>query len=140
MQVQPYLSFEGRCEEAIEFYKKALNAEVLMLMRFKDAPEQPQQGGGCGPTPQVADKVMHSSLQIGDSIVHMTDGRCQAPAKFSGISLSLSLKDDAQAAKAFTALGEGGQITMPLGKTFFASSFGMITDKFGVTWMVIAGK
>src|SRR5687768_16915922 len=139
MQVQPYLSFEGRCDEAIEFYKKALGAEVMMLMRFKDAPPQPQTGG-CQPSPDSADKVMHSTLQIGESIVHMSDGQCKGQAKFEGIALSLAVKDDAQAAKAFTALSAGGKVCMPLGKTFFASSFGMVNDRFGVLWMLIAQK
>ena len=134
MIVEPYLSFEGRCEEAIEFYKKAIGAQVIMLMRFKDAPPN----AGC--SPESAEKVMHSTLKIGDSMVYASDGRCQSPAKFSGIALSLGMKDDASAAKAFSALAEGGQITMPLAPTFFATSFGLVVDKFGVAWMVIKQK
>ena len=134
MIVEPYLSFEGRCEEAIEFYKKAIGAQVLMLMRFKDAPPS----AGCGT--ENAEKVMHSALKIGETTVYASDGRCNAPAKFSGIALSLGMKDDASAAKAFKALAEGGQVTMPLAPTFFASSFGMVMDKFGVAWMVIRQK
>ena len=134
MNVNPYLSFEGRCAEAIEFYKKALGAEVETLMHFKDMP-----AGACpgGVKPETANKVMHSQLHIGDSMIMATDGQCAGKANFSGISLSLRAKDDAQAAKAFNALSDGGQVTMPLGRTFFSSSFGMVTDRFGVPWMVV---
>jgi len=133
MQVQPYLNFDGRCDEAIEFYKRAVGAEVQMLMRYKDAP-----GGSCpGGMTMAADKVMHASLRIGDSMVMASDGRCQGQAKFDGISMSLSANNDADAAKIFAALSDGGKVTMPLDKTFFATSFGMLTDKFGVSWMVI---
>lgn len=133
MRVEPYLNFDGRCEEAVEFYKKSVGAEVQMLMRFKDAPP-----GAC-PEGQatIGDKVMHASLRIGDSTVFVSDGRCTSKTKFDGISLSLSVKDDAQAQKTFTALSEGGQVSMPITKTFFSSSFGMLQDRFGVTWMVI---
>jgi PhnB protein len=134
MIVEPYLSFEGRAEEAIEFYKKAIGAQVIMLMRFKDAPPS----AGCGT--ENAEKVMHSALKIGETTVYASDGRCQSPAKFSGIALSLNVSDDVAAAKAFNALAEGGQITMPMAATFFASSFGMVMDKFGVAWMAIAEK
>jgi PhnB protein len=133
MQVQPYLDFNGRCDEAIEFYKSALGAKVNMMMRFKEMP------GGCAPgtSPDVGEKVMHSSLSIGDSIVLMSDGRCQGKTTFHGIALSLLLKDDARAEQCFTALAEGGNVTMPLTKTFFSSSFGMVNDRFGVGWMVL---
>jgi PhnB protein len=138
MQVQPYLSFEGRCEEAIEFYQKALGAEVISLMRFKDMPKQESQEG-CpgGPTPGTENKVMHSALKIGQSTIFASDGRCQGPAKFHGIALSLDVKDVPTAEKVFKALGEGGQVTMPLAPTFFAKAFGMVMDKFGVGWMII---
>ena len=135
MTVNPYLSFEGRCEEAIEFYKRAVGAEVQMLMRFKEMP-----AGACAEgksTPGTENKIMHASLQIGDSIVNASDGRCTGNTSFGGISLSLAAANDAQAQKVFTALSNGGQVTMPLGKTFFSSSFGMLTDRFGVSWMVI---
>jgi PhnB protein len=134
MRVEPYLNFEGRCDEAIEFYKKAAGAEVQMLMRFDQAPP-----GVCpdGQPAEIGKKVMHASLRIGDSTVFVSDGRCSGKAKFDGISLSLSAKDDAQAQRVFNALSEGGQVSMPLGKTFFSSSFGMLQDRFGVVWMVI---
>ncbi len=131
MQVQPYLMFEGRCEEAVEFYRSALGAEVEMLMRFKDAPSSEM----CGPNidPQ---KVMHCCLRIGDTRVMASDGMCAGTPTFKGFSLSLQPADEGQAERAFHALAEGGQVQMALAKTFFAKSFGMVTDRFGVSWMV----
>jgi PhnB protein len=134
MQVQPYLFFDGRCEEAIEFYRKALGAEVTMLMRFKDCPEPAQPGMV---TPGTENKVMHASLKIGDATVMASDGRCTGPMHFQGFALSLDAANDAEAERLFAALGDGGQVQMPLTKTFFASSFGMVADRFGATWMVI---
>jgi PhnB protein len=136
MQVQPYLSFEGRAEEAIEFYKSALGAQVTMLMRFSEAPDKPPPGMM---PPGSEQKVMHSSMTIGDSLVMATDGYCSGKPNFEGISLSLSAKDDSEAKRLFEKLADGGAVTMPLGKTFFASSFGMVKDRFGVSWMVVAG-
>ena len=137
MQVQPYLFFDGRCEEAIEFYKKALGAKVEMLMRFKDSPDPPPPGMV---PPGSENKVMHASLRIGDTTVMASDGECRGKPGFQGFSLSVSAADDADAARLFAAIGAGGQVQMPLGKTFFASSFGMLADRFGVGWMVIAEK
>jgi len=134
MQVQPYLSFEGRAEEAIEFYKKAVGAKVTMLMRNKESPEQPP-----GMPPNSGDKIMHCAMTIGDSVVMATDGMMSGNPKFGGISLTINADSDAEAKKLFNNLAEGGQVSMPLNKTFFASSFGMVADKFGVHWMVIAG-
>ena len=131
MQVQPYLSFNGRCDEAVKFYQAAIGAEVQMLMRFKEAPDQSMI------PPGSADKVMHVSLRIGDSVVMASDGGCSGTSAFSGVSLSLSAADDAEADRLFAALADGGQVTMPLAKTFFASKFGMVTDRFGVNWMVM---
>jgi len=134
MQIQPYLFFDGRCEEAIEFYRQALGAEVTMLMRFKDSPEPPQ----AGMTPPGSDeKVMHASLRIGDATVMASDGRCLGQPNFQGFALSITASDDAQAERLFAALGEGGQVQMPMSKTFFSSRFGMVADRFGVGWMVI---
>ena len=133
MQVQPYLIFEGRCEEAIEFYKKALGAKVEVMMRFKDSPEPPP--ADCKPAdPQ---KIMHATLKIGEATVMASDGMMQAKPEFKGFSLSLDFQSEDEAARKFKALGEGGNVTMPLGKTFFAKSFGMVADRFGVHWMVI---
>jgi PhnB protein len=133
MQVQPYLFFDGRCEEAIEFYRRTLGAEVTMLMRFKDSPEPQQQGMV---PPGAEDKVMHSSFQIGETTVLASDGRCLGQPSFQGFSLSLTAPSDAEAGRLFAALAERGQVQMPLTKTFFASSFGMVADRFGVSWMV----
>jgi len=133
MQVQPYLFFDGRCEEAIEFYRTRLGAEVTMLMRFKDSPE-PHQPGMI--PPGAENKVMHANLRIGDTAVLASDGRCQGKPSFLGFALSLTAPTDADAERLFAALGDGGQVQMPLAKTFFSSSFGMVADRFGVSWMV----
>lgn len=130
--VQPYLFFDGRCEEAVEFYRKALGAEVTMLMRFKDSPETPT----CGPVP--GDKVMHASLRIGDTTVMASDGRCAGQPSFQGFSLSISVPTEAEADRLFAALANGGQVQMPLAKTFFSPRFGMVADRFGVGWMILA--
>lgn len=116
MQIQPYLFFEGRCEEAIEFYKKALGAEVIMLLRYKDSPEPSQ----CPLPPGAENKVMHSSFRIGETVLMASDGLCSGQPGFQGFSLSLSVKDEAEADRAFAALADGGQVQMPLGKTFFS--------------------
>ncbi len=134
MLVQPYLSFEGRCEEAVEFYRAAVGAEILMLMRFKESPDQSMV------SPNSADKVMHACMRIGESMVMASDGRCTGHAAFGGVALSLTVSDDAEAERMFAALAQGGQVTMPLTKTFYASSFGMLSDRFGVQWMVIGGQ
>ena len=131
MQIQPYLFFDGRCEEAIDFYSRTLGAKVEMLMRYKDSPEQAQ-----GKAPP-ADKVMHSSFRIGDTEVMASDGYAQGQPKFQGFSLSLTAQDEAQAERWFAALGDGGQVQQPLIKTFFSPRFGMVSDRFGVSWMVV---
>jgi PhnB protein len=134
MQVQPYLFFDGRCEEAIEFYRKALGAEVIMLSRYKDSPEPPQPGVV---PPGSENKVMHVTLRVGDATVMGSDGRCQGKPSFSGFSLSLTVADEADAERRFAALAEGGQVQMPLTKTFFSPRFGIVADRFGVSWMVL---
>lgn len=134
MQVQPYLFFDGRCEEALEFYRTALGAEVTMKMRYKESPE-PQPAGMCPPGSE--DKIMHASFRIGDTELMASDGRATGQPEFKGFSLSLTAPSDAEAQRLFSALGQGGQVQMPLAKTFFASSFGMVADRFGVSWMVI---
>lgn len=135
MQVQPYLNFDGRCEEAIEFYKKMLGAHVEMLMRYKDAPEDDSMAEGCRGGAMDPDKVMHVCMRIGESTVMAAD--VPGSPTFQGFSLTLNLTDKAQADRVFTALGEGGQILMPLAPTFFASSFGMVADRFGVSWAIV---
>ena len=134
MQVQSYLFFDGRCEEAIEFYKKTLGAKVEMLMRFKDSPEPAQPGMV---PPGAENKVMHSSFRIGDTVVMASDGRCLGKPSFQGFSLSITVPNEAEAKRVFAALGDGGQVQMPLAKTFFSPQFGMVADRFGVGWMVI---
>jgi PhnB protein len=134
MHVQPYLNFDGRCDEALEFYKKALGAKVGMLMRFKDAPDKSMI------TPGSENKVMHSQVQVGDATVLMSDGRCTGEANFHGIALAISVASEAEAEKIFTALADGGQVQIPLGKTFFSPRFGMLSDKFGVGWMIVTAS
>jgi PhnB protein len=134
MQVQPYLFFDGRCEEAVEFYRRALGAEVTMLMRFKDSPE-PHEPGLV--PPGAEDKVMHTSFRIGETTVMASDGQCLGQQNFQGFSLSLTVPNEAEAERLFAALANGGQVQMPLTKTFFASRFGMVADRFGVSWMIV---
>jgi PhnB protein len=137
MQVQPYLFFDGRCEEALEFYRKAAGAEVTALLRFKDSPEPPQPGM-CAPGSE--DKVMHCCFRIGETSIMASDGRCQGQPNFQGFSLALTVRDEAEAERVFAALGEGGQVQMPLAKTFFSPRFGMLADRFGVSWMIVVGQ
>ena len=136
MQVQPYLSFEGRCDEAIDFYKKSIGAKVEMLMRFKDAPDQKE--AMC--MPGNDNKVMHSCFKLGDWRVMASDGRCEGKPTFQGFALSLSVKEEAEADRVFNALSEGGQVQMPPMKTFFSPKFGMVVDKFGIGWMVLVAS
>lgn len=138
MQVQAYLQFNGRCAEALEFYKQALGAEVDMIMRFSESPEPipPEML-----PPGNDNKVMHASFRIGQTTVMADDGGCCnfGPASypgFSGFSLSISVADEAAADRCFHALSEGGQVRMPLGKTFWSPRFGMVADKFGIAWMI----
>ena len=133
MQTQPYLVFEGRCEEALQFYHRTIGAEVTMLLRFKDAPKG-EQGG---PPAALSEKVMHSNVRIGDTTILASDGRCSGHPNFQGFSLALITANDAEAKRTFAALSEGGQVQQPLTKTFFSSLFGILTDRFGVSWMVL---
>jgi PhnB protein len=137
MQIQPYLFFEGRAEEAAEFYKRQLGAEVEMMMRNKDAPEKPPPGML---PPNSENKVMHMALKIGGTTVLGSDGNCNGKPNFQGFSLSLTVRDEAEATKVFAALADGGQVHMPLAKTFFSPSFGMLADRFGVGWMVYVAQ
>jgi PhnB protein len=136
MHTQIYLFFDGRTEEALDFYKKTLGVEVEMLMRYKDAP--PEAKEGCAPGTE--NKVMHSSFKLGDQRVMASDGYAKGNPEFKGFSLSLATKDEAEAEKVFAALGDGGQVQQPLIKTFFSPKFGMVQDKFGVGWMVLVGQ
>ena len=132
MQIQPYLFFNGRCAEAIAFYRTALGAEVEMLMRGRDCPEPP----ACMP-PEAADLVMHAALRIGEAVLLVSDGMESGPARFQNFALSLAVADEAEARQRFEALAEGGEIRMALDRTFFSPCFGTVTDRFGVAWMVI---
>ncbi len=138
MPVTPYLFFDGRCEEALNFYKKTLGAEIGMMMRFKENPEPPKDGscGGADPA-QIAEKIMHASFQIGGATVMASDGYARGQPKFEGFALSVQAADEAEVDRKFAALADGGQVQMPPGKTFFAKRFGMVADRFGVNWMVI---
>jgi PhnB protein len=133
MQIQPYLFFNGRCDEALEFYRKALGAEVTMLMRYKDSPDKPPPGML---PPGSENKVMHANMSIGGTQVMASDGHCSGQAAFQGFSLSIAVPDEATADRYFGALAEGGQVQMPIGKTFFSPRFGMVADRFGVSWMI----
>jgi PhnB protein len=135
MQVQPYLFFEGRCEEALQYYSKHLGAKVEALMRYKESP-QPQPPGMKVP----GDKVMHAAFRIGETQLLASDGMAAGQPRFEGISLAITAPDDAEAKRLFNALADGGKVTQPLAKTFFASSFGMVVDRFGLHWMVIAQR
>lgn len=132
--VQPYLFFEGRCEEAIDFYRRAIGAEVLSLFRYKDSPQPPPPGQL---PPNWENKVMHASFRIGQTTLLASDGCSAEKPKFEGFSLSLTVPNAAEADKAFAALAEGGQVRAPLAKTFFSEKFGMLQDRFGLGWMVL---
>src|ERR1039458_5893524 len=129
--VQPYLFFDGRCEEALEFYKRVLGAEVLMLVRYKENPDPSHN------PPGSENKVMHARFRVGGSVVMVSDGHCKGNPAFEGFSLSLTVSAEADAGRFFNALADGGKIQMPLEKTFFSPRFGMVTDRFGVLWMIL---
>jgi PhnB protein len=131
--VQPYVFFKGRCEEAIEFYRKNLGAKVELLMRYSESPE-PHPPGML--PPGFENKIMHCSFRIGATLVMASDGCSADTAEFEGFSLSLTVPEEAEAKRVFAALAEGGQVRMPLGKTFWSPCFGMVADRFGLGWMV----
>jgi PhnB protein len=134
MHVQPYVFFDGRCEEALAFYKKSIGAQVEMMMRWKDSPDKSM----C--SPDNADKVMHAQFKVGDSTIMGSDGRNTGNPNFQGFALTISAKDEAEVDKLFDALSVGGKVTMPLAKTFFSPRFGMLADKFGMNWMLIVAQ
>jgi PhnB protein len=133
MQVQPYLYFHGRCEEAVEFYRTALGAQAIELLRFKDAPEPVPPGVL---PPGFESKIMHGTFRLGDTTVMVSDGSRESAAGFQGFSLAIIVPTEAQADRVFAALADGGNVGMPLGKTFWSQRFGIVTDRFGVSWMV----
>ena len=130
MQIEPYLFFNGRCEEAIEFYRSSLGAEIPVLMRYSDSPDPDACPSGAD------DKIMHANVQIGNSTIMVSDGDNSGEASFEGVSLSIAVDNVEEAERYFTALSEGGEIQMPLEKTFWSPAFGMVKDRFGVSWMV----
>jgi PhnB protein len=138
--VQPYLNFDGRCDEAMVVKHPPIKetcmigAKVGMLMRFKEAPDKSMI------SPGSEEKVMHSAVQVGDAMVLMSDGRCTGKPNFQGIALAISAKTEAEADKLFSGLADGGQVQMPMAKTFFSPKFGMLADKFGVGWMVLVAN
>ena len=133
--IQPYLFFDGRCEEALEFYKKALDAHVLMLVRYKESPVPHDSKYG---PPPPGDKIMHARFTVANSVVMVSDGHCAGTPKFEGFSLSITVASEADADRYFNALAEGGKVQMPLAKTFFSPRFGMLVDRFGIMWMILA--
>src|SRR5260221_26422 len=133
MLVQPYLMFDGRCEEAINFYKTALGAELLMLMRYSETPDAPPPGMVA---PGSENKVCHASFRIGESTVMASDGGCHGKSIFQGFTLNLQVASETEADRMFAALADGGKVNMPLMKTFFSPRFGMLVDRFGVSWMI----
>jgi PhnB protein len=130
-QIEPYLFFDGRCDEALDLYRRALGAEVTALTRFKESPDPAMVPPGHG------DKVMHAVFRVGDSTAMASDGRCTGQPGFQGFALAVTVPDEAEAERVFAALGDGGQVQMPLTKTFFSPRFGMVSDRFGVSWMVV---
>jgi PhnB protein len=131
-QVQPYLFFGGRCEEALSFYRSAIGAEVDTPMLYKDSPEPTPPGML---QPGFEHKVMHVTFRIGDSTIMASDGSEEGQT-YSGFSLSLTVSSEIEADQSFAALADGGHVKMPLSKTFWSPRFGMLTDRFGVSWMI----
>ncbi|MGG5818190.1 VOC family protein [Falsiroseomonas sp. HW251] len=134
MHTVPYLFFEGRCEEALAFYGQALGAETRAMMRYRDSPEPAQV------PPGNDDKVMHGEFKVGETVIFCSDGMCSGKTAFGGFGLALAAKDAAEAGRLFAALSDGGEVRMPLSPTFFSPAFGMVSDRFGVMWMVMAGQ
>jgi PhnB protein len=132
--VQPYLSLQGRTEEALEFYTRTMNAKVTALIRFKDSPASGDQSMM---PPGSENKIMHAAFQVGDTTLLASDGECTGRAKFEGMTLALTLPDDESAERTFAELAKDGSVQMPLTETFFSSKFGMVSDRFGVPWMVL---
>ena len=137
MEVQPYVFFEGRCEEALEFYRRAVGAEIVMMLRVKDSPE-PHQPGALPPGSE--NKILHASFRVGTSTILASDGQSSGKPAFQGFALSLTVANEAEADRRFHALAEGGQPLVPLGKTFFSPRFGMVNDRFGMLWMVYVAQ
>jgi len=134
MFAQPYLFFEGRCEEAVNFYCSALGAEVSMMMRVKESPDPTMA------MPGQENNILHCAFKVGDSVILASDGRAVAPPKFQGFALTITVHSEDEARRLFTPLSEGGEVLMPLMRTFYSPLFGMLSDKFGVMWMIMVGQ
>ncbi|MGF6779050.1 VOC family protein [Paraburkholderia sp. GAS334] len=133
MQVQPYVFFNGRCEEAMKFYGEKLGAEVVFQMRFKDAPPSAAESV----PPGNEEKIMHTTFRIGATELMASDGDCKGEGpRPAGFSLSLTADDVPSAEKYFNALSDGGNVMMPWQATFWSKGFGMVVDRFGIPWMV----
>lgn len=132
MRVEPYILFSGRCEAALKFYETAINAQLIMKMRFNESPEPPQMPL----PPDWSQKIMHCGFMVGQTLVMASDGMCENPVDYAGVSLSITADNEAQARRMFDALSKGGKVFMPMGKTFWSPCFGMCTDPFGVNWMI----
>jgi PhnB protein len=130
VRVEPYLYFQGRCEEALAFYRAAIGADGTVIARFGDLP-------GSQSPPETDAKVAHAVFRIGDTVVLASDGQGEAKPVFDGFSLSLTASDDAETERLFAGLADGGQVQVPVMSTPFASRMGILTDRFGVSWMVV---
>ena len=133
MEVQPYLFFDGRCEEAVDYYRRVLGAEVKEFMRWTD---HPSPEGQCMVSKENENKIMHMSFKIGDTTILASDGRCEGKPNFQGFALTIQVPNEAEAERKFNALADGGEVRMALAKTFFSPRFGMVADRFGVGWMI----
>ncbi len=134
MNVQPYLFFDGRCEEALEFYRAALGAEIVMMMRNSESPD----GTMC--VEGAEQKILHSAFRVGETTICASDGHSLGQPEFRGFGLSITVATESEADRMFAALSEGGQTVMPMNKTFFSPRFGMLTDRFGVMWMILVAE
>ncbi|MFI5093961.1 MAG: VOC family protein [Candidatus Acidiferrales bacterium] len=131
MQLNPYLLFNGQCEEAFKFYEKCLGGKIEMLSTFGDSPMAKQV------PPEWYGKVMHASLKLGDGMILM--GSDPPPDNYQvpqGFSVSLSVKDPAETERIFNELAQDGKVTMPIQKTFWSPRFGMLVDRFGIPWIL----
>lgn len=136
-KIEPYLFFNGHCEEALNFYREKLNAEITYMIRFKEMPEEAKQNAPCAEG--MDDKIMHANFRIGDNHLMASDGCCDKDkTEFSGFSLSIAADTQEEGQKYMETLAEGGTVVMPYAATFWAKGFGMVQDKFGVLWMVSA--
>jgi len=133
MNVQTYLFFDGRCEEAIEFYKAVFGADLLYSMRFREGPPNLV-------TAENEEKIFHATMRFGETVINLSDDLKQERGSFGGFAILAHLDNDASAEEAFESLQEGGRVGMPIQEVFWASRYGIVTDRFGVTWKIQAGQ